>query len=720
MNGLGTNNQDESALPPRETEVSADSETSPSTGLDEVEANVPSSDDVEIPDGRTAVQAVQALQHLLQLPRVRRMYPEGHQRIESQLEKTRESIGSLFEADNRPLLVSVVGAGVLVDAVRVEGMVETTASLAFLLRRRKIRGLRILAGITDDELLLLAEIFDTDHREFLATGGVDGFLADREHAHVQVFVREQSASTVQGHGDASECALPEKVLDAIREATEEPEIVERLTALRGALAEESEQDQGGAQVVNGLITDFLAHPDWANVPPASIKDAIQTFLALVEGHATLMATDGAATDGEGAESDAKESFEDDPDTDPLLGNAAAEAQPADAGPRHVPEPDPLGDEIKDVLGGLSPSDLLDGILEDEPPEDEDPAAVYLTNQAVAYERLDTAVGLIQDLGGIDKLTAEFRHSLGKYKKERQQLLVVADIMVRSADGEKYHARREALLDLLTDDRYDEETLTDVRGTLARSLPVEGRFENREDLMHRIFRNSGDGEGFTQYIDTVSDRPEAVRRIIKRIEGHKECFAVLSHILCKEHLDRYHPMVSAAFIEAAKLRPMSFRRWATQDARRLFRSEVWDLLFERGPTLLSPIVKDLLIRDDTVDRNRLIARLSKDGGDYSLRLLVLGLRFGTAPEDTALVQALGSFQQPLAIAALRAIIQRCNTNEYRSEEAQAAIEALHRIGTEESRGLLWEIVQKRTCLLPLYRRELRTFTEKRLSKSLARN
>ncbi|MEE8104976.1 MAG: hypothetical protein V3T86_05525, partial [Planctomycetota bacterium] len=134
----------------------------------------------------------------------------------------------------------------------------------------------------------------------------------------------------------------------------------------------------------------------------------------------------------------------------------------------------------------------------------------------------------------------------------------------------------------------------------------------------------------------------------------------------------------------------------------------------------PIVKDLLIREGTVDRKRLIARLYKDGGEYTLRLLVLGLRFGAAPEDSDLVQALGSFQQPLAIAALRSVIQRCNTNEYRDEEAQAAIEALHRIGTEESRGLLWEIVQKRTCLLPLYRRELRTFTEKRLSTTPARN
>ena len=205
----------------------------------------------------------------------------------------------------------------------------------------------------------------------------------------------------------------------------------------------------------------------------------------------------------------------------------------------------------------------------------------------------------------------------------------------------------------------------------------------------------------------------MRRILGRIREAKDCFAVLAKVLCTPRLEAFHGVVGQSLVSAAKLRPETFRQWALDDRSTLFRPEVFDTLFQRCFTILGPICKTILTEGTDSERSRLIQRLTRDGSANALRLLVLGLHYGRQPENTDVLNALSEFKQPLAVAVLRSVIHRNNTRSVRREEASAAIDSLHSIGTEEAWALLWEIVQKRVLVLPLFRRMLRKMAEQKL-------
>jgi hypothetical protein len=144
----------------------------------------------------------------------------------------------------------------------------------------------------------------------------------------------------------------------------------------------------------------------------------------------------------------------------------------------------------------------------------------------------------------------------------------------------------------------------------------------------------------------------------------------------------------------------------------FKKEVFDALMSHGAELIGPICKEIIAEGPPQDRNHLIERLRQEGTETALRLLVLGMTQGDEC-DPELVQALSGFRHPLAVAALREIVHRCNTKAIPAESAEAALQSLHRIGTEESWRFLWEVVQSRCLFLPIYRRDLRILAARTL-------
>jgi len=104
---------------------------------------------------------------------------------------------------------------------------------------------------------------------------------------------------------------------------------------------------------------------------------------------------------------------------------------------------------------------------------------------------------------------------------------------------------------------------------------------------------------------------------------------------------------------------------------------------------------------------LIRRLRRAGTDTALRLLVIGMPYGDNATDPELVLALGRFGSPLACAALREVVHRSNTCEFREPEARAALQALRDMRDTEGTEFLEEIAEGRTGLvMHRYVRKLR--------------
>ena len=637
------------------------------------------------------------LRGLLAFPRVLRLYPTGHGRVEAALKDLRDLFDELFAHHLEPLQLSVIGANILVDGVPMPDMPETTARLAFLLRRHRIRGLRVSPGLTRREIRLIGEILGRDHKDILRGGGIEHFLGGGDQPHIEVIVYQFSLGSGDGKGgfnDGPGAVLPTQILDAIESAVTDTNTAERLETIRDAFIERvlkaGNAAESGVEVFDALLTNFFSRPEWARLEPDRVRDAIRTFLDLLEKAARSNAADGVR--GVGALRIGGD--ESDEGSVPIEGN-------------HL-------ESIERLFRNLTPKDLLEPDEQEDEEEANQPSEAMrrITEDAVAYEAIDLIGDLVETLGGMENLTASFRREMETYPVEENTLLVLGDLMVTATEEAQYQVRRSSFMEALRGDGFSAGSVATVRCHLARDLPAI-EFEDRENLLDAVFEDAADGVALTQYLESMADRPDAVRRILRRIRESEDCFVVLAKVLCTPRLAAFHGVVGQSLVSAAKQRPETFCQWALADRRTFFRSEVFETFFQRCYTILGPICKTILTEGTDLERSRLIQRLTRDGSDNALRLLVLGVNYGREPENTDVINGLSEFKQPLAVAVLRSVIHCSNTKSVRREEVSAAIDSLHGIGTDEAWSVLWEIVQKRVLLLPLFRRELRKMAEEKL-------
>ena len=139
-------------------------------------------------------RVVRLLRALLAFPRVLKLYPQGHARVEAQVTELARFLDDVFGGKKVPLSFNVRGVRVELNDEPVTAAPEITSDLAYKLRRRRIRSLILLPGIERSELKLLAELLCLDARELGRLGGAHAFFARSPHPHLQV-------STFRGDGD---------------------------------------------------------------------------------------------------------------------------------------------------------------------------------------------------------------------------------------------------------------------------------------------------------------------------------------------------------------------------------------------------------------------------------------------------------------------------------------------------------------------------------------
>ena len=305
------------------------------------------------------------------------------------------------------------------------------------------------------------------------------------------------------------------------------------------------------------------------------------------------------------------------------------------------------------------------------------------------------------------VTAEdvIRDQLADHRDHDNSLLILCELMLSADDRHQYKLRRNGFLSSFRDRRYGAGAVARILRYIAVDLPPV-QFESRDNLIQAVFDSTADEDALVEFLRGMTDQPDAMRPILHRFTARHNPFPLLVRLMQESELLSFHQTLTDKFLEAARLKPEAMTLWARKNRDTFFRPEVFEPLFSRGTELLGAICKEILATGSAKDQALLIKRLKDDGSETALRLLVLGMPYDTAC-DPQLLMAISKFRNPLAVAALREIVHRSNTSSVQPEEAGTALQALYSMGSEDGRAFLWEVLQSRRCLLPMYRRELRS-------------
>jgi hypothetical protein len=549
----------------------------------------------------------------------------------------------------------------LANGERVPAPPEVIAGLALKLRRRRIRGLRIERGVTAPEILALVELLGAGFRDLLKEGGAASVLDRVPHPHLDVDFFPTGEAPKEPES-AARTMLPANVVAALEEILNSPATLDRLERIRRRFAERSADGPPGAtspshrEVFDQLVWDFFSRPEWEKLESREARRAVDHFLEIVEH--------------------------------------AVEEVNAEAGPMYA-----RIESIKSFFRSLSPADLL---------SKHDPEEARAEQVAYDTQALDE---LVRELGDAPSATEAVRTHLRRHDFHENSLLILCDLLVSAGTKETYAERRAMFLAAVTDNRYSSASIARILGYISSELPPLP-FEDRDSLVQGVFDNTADVEAITLFLVGMTDKPDVFRPILTRLAKQSDPFPLLVGLLCAPHLEPFRHILRDKLLDAARANQGALRLWARLNRKAFFRKEIFDALMSQGTDLIGPICKEVIAEGPAQDRNHLIERLRQEGTETALRLLVLGMTQGDEC-DPELVHALSGFRHPLAVAALREIVHRCNTKAIPASAAEAALQSLHRLGTEESWRFLWEVVQSRCLFLPVYRRDLRVLAARTL-------
>jgi len=310
-----------------------------------------------------------------------------------------------------------------------------------------------------------------------------------------------------------------------------------------------------------------------------------------------------------------------------------------------------------------------------------------------------------DAVGAARLHQSFRRRLAERCDGEQALRVLREMMLAAPDAPTYAQRRAAFLRILRENTPPSGFTARILRFFAVDAP-EFAFDDRDRLVHAVLEHSEDYEALVLFLLAMTEQADCVRPIFDRIAASDRAFTILSKLLTAPWLESYRHILAAKLVGAARTRPGAFRVWVRDDPDTVFQPEVFDLLLQQGTHALSGVCKEFLINGPEQHRVRFIAALENDGTEKALRLLILGLPFGSRPAEPSLLAAIAAFDHDLAVAALREVVHCGNLRDERTDDAVRAIRVLHSMDNEESREFVDEVAYGRTALLHSYRKELR--------------
>lgn len=610
-------------------------------------------------------RVVRLLRALLAFPRVLKLYPAGHARVEAQVTELNRYLDDVFGGKKLPLSFNIRGVRVELNDEPVTAAPEITSDLAYKLRRRRIRSLILLPGIERSELKLLAELLCLDVRELGRLGGAHAFFARSPHPHIQVSTFRGDGEEEEGEEEASHPSLT----PLLAERMKAPETVARFEQLQRTLERSLRAEPQSVPHVQGnldrVLLTFFGRPEWETMDGDQLQTAIFAFLEIVEH--TL-------------------------DQPALAAILMARVE-----------------SLRSFFRGVTPQDLTRGS-----------AAVHAAGgEEEAYSTEKVRELLAAEQPDAQTTVLSIRHHLEFHSAEETALLILCELLVTAITPDEFHERRHMFLATIAEARYSSTSVARVLRHIAIDMPPVAH-ESREMLIQAVFDNTRDEEAVLLLLASMTDRPELARPIVKRLSGRANPFQMLVRILGTPLLRPFRHVATERLIEVAREKKQTLARWARQNREHFFKPEIFVPLFAQGTAVVGPICKEILTKAPPADRQELVRRLAETGSERALRLLILGLSYNEDGLDQELVRAFGRFRTPLAVGILADIVHRANVMKRGIAEASTAMKALQQMGSAESESFLHHVAHARSALLPLFRKDLRQMATAAMQENAATN
>jgi hypothetical protein len=314
--------------------------------------------------------------------------------------------------------------------------------------------------------------------------------------------------------------------------------------------------------------------------------------------------------------------------------------------------------------------------------------------------------------------SEMRDRLRRHSSEDTALRILFRLLAEAPDEEQYRQRRRLLLQAVRDPRFFTGELIHVIRRL-----LDGKdwgFERGAELAQSVIAYVNDAAAVTQLLASIPLVPEVAKGVLTCLAAREDALPLLGRLLTSQLPSTIASDLPRVFVELAEADPRRFTQWALQDRATLLRPSVLRTLIESASGLLAPVCERLLLERPAHDRKKLLHLIGSNGGDAALRLLARAVRAcgaGVAPEA---LHALGRFPHPLALEALREVVERNNRDDLDLEEVEAALHSIHALGIKEAHAFLWEIVQSRRSLFSYaYVRPVRVVAESVLQRGVRR-
>jgi len=402
-----------------------------------------------------------------------------------------------------------------------------------------------------------------------------------------------------------------------------------------------------------------------------------------------------------------------PADSPQDGVPPAEGAPPPGATGDQPEEQPYvarqADVLDDVLVSNSDQERFEQQLEefalkeilDGQTPDEEAVAFTLDQDLLANEAVRICM---------EDDARQVRERFRKHSAEETALRILFRMLAEAGDEPQYRQRRRMLLQAVRDPRFFTGELVLV---IRRLMEDEGdwAFERGEQLAQTVIAYVNDAAAVTQLLASIPLVPDVARGVLTALAAREDAMPLLGRLVTSQLPKVVAEDVPRTFLQVAEANPNRFAQWALTDRKTLLRPSVIRVLLDQAPALLAPVIERLLLERPDRDRRKLLHLLAGSGHDEALPLLVRGVRACGRGVAVEALQTLGRFAHPLAVQALREVVDRNNNDEVDVEESEAAIYSLYQIGLKDAHAFLWEIVQSRRSLFSYaYVRPLRVLAE----------
>ncbi|MCZ6793158.1 MAG: hypothetical protein O7J95_06045 [Planctomycetota bacterium] len=660
---------------------------------------------------RDLVEEICAL--LLQCQKQTSLYPRSHPRVQESLAGIKSRLEEYYRQNNRPFLLMVSETLDEIDDPDHPERQGSDKILAQLLEYRLIEKIVLLPDVSKDELHEFCYLIRDDvlkqpekrdqvlvnlselqgvHLSFYTPQDLPAVLLDGDSASDAA--KPSSAAKSLSSLEGLLASLPESIGRTMREALTSPQVAERVSSLRRLVAQNIPGDnKSPAQSVPLLqeivrtVAQSAGSSDEGKCSPETMRDGLCQMIEFFENNANSLLKKLAVLPGEGGV--------------PLLDGFTTLTEKASG----------LSDEVKKVLDQKDKvSAMFQAAGSRVPPPSRDPPEATKAGDSRRHDNnAESTASLEESFRDIHYDRTSIQESISRSDPLISYLQVVVDLLARQETRRSVSNNLKRVSRTIEEGLGDRQRVRYLVDVISRCVAANNNDESRKVLLTTLEKLGSDAEIVRSIEEAVipEGRVELTQKVLRDLTDRKRQSAI--PILCSltcSRTDSLRELAIDRLVELAK-NPTLLAAWAVHDPGRLLEKTAFEQLVERvGLDRLPNAFRDFFRSATSRQAEEFVSRIDGEASGAE-EVILSAVECGSLAMRNAAVGILHRFSSPVMITTLVEIVKR---NNYRDSpdlaEVRGALKSLLEISAPRSREFLDQVINQRTWLRHVYRKDIR--------------